>query len=55
LLTFPNVLITGHQALFTAEALTNIAEITIDNITSFERTGRAVHEVSVEKITRDRR
>jgi D-lactate dehydrogenase len=50
LLTFPNVLITGHQAFFTQEALTNIAETTISNITLFERTGHAVHEVSVEKI-----
>jgi len=53
LLTFPNVLITGHQAFFTEEALSNIAETTISNITTFERTGRAVHEVSVEKIARD--
>ncbi|MCB5175844.1 2-hydroxyacid dehydrogenase [Microvirga lenta] len=53
LLTFPNVLITGHQAFFTEEALTNIAETTIANITSFERTGRAVHEVSVERIARE--
>ncbi|KFG69696.1 2-hydroxyacid dehydrogenase [Microvirga sp. BSC39] len=52
LLTFPNVLITGHQAFFTEEALTNIADTTIGNITAFERTGRAVHEVSVEKIAR---
>jgi D-lactate dehydrogenase len=52
LLTFPNVLITGHQAFFTKEALTNIAETTIANITSFERTGRATHEVSTERIAR---
>ena len=52
LLTFPNVLITGHQAFLTEEALTNIAETTIENITSFERTGQAVHEVSVERIAR---
>ncbi|KLK92265.1 2-hydroxyacid dehydrogenase [Microvirga vignae] len=52
LLTFPNVLITGHQAFFTKEALTNIAETTIGNVTIFERTGRAMHEVSVEKIAR---
>ncbi len=32
LLTFPNVLITGHQAFFTADALGQIAETTIDNI-----------------------
>ena len=30
LLTFPNVLITGHQAFFTEEALTAIAETTMD-------------------------
>jgi D-lactate dehydrogenase len=37
LLTFPNVLITGHQAFFTEEALKNIAETTIANITDFEQ------------------
>jgi D-lactate dehydrogenase len=36
LLTFPNVIITGHQAFFTREALLNIAATTIDNITRFE-------------------
>jgi D-lactate dehydrogenase len=36
LLTFPNVIITGHQAFFTREALFNIATTTIDNITRFE-------------------
>jgi D-lactate dehydrogenase len=50
LLTFPNVLITAHQAFFTEEALTAIAETTIANITAFEETGRAVHEVSTEKL-----
>ena len=37
LLTFPNVVITGHQAFFTHEALTAISEITIANISHFER------------------
>jgi D-lactate dehydrogenase len=32
LLTFPNVLITGHQAFLTQEALHNIATTTLDNI-----------------------
>lgn len=50
LLTFPNVVITGHQAFFTAEAMLNIAETTIANISAFEETGRALHEISVEKI-----
>ena len=35
LLTFPNVVITGHQAFFTEEALTNIAHTTITNATEF--------------------
>lgn len=37
LLAFPNVVITGHQAFFTREALTNIANTTIGNITAFEK------------------
>ena len=32
LLTFPNVLVTGHQAFFTAEALEQIAQVTLDNL-----------------------
>ncbi|MCA9394820.1 MAG: 2-hydroxyacid dehydrogenase [Candidatus Omnitrophica bacterium] len=35
LLTFPNVIITGHQAFFTDVALNNIAETTIANLTGF--------------------
>ena len=37
LLTFPNVLITGHQAFFTREAVQHIAETTLGNIGAFER------------------
>lgn len=37
LLTFPNVLITSHQAFFTREAMQNIAETTLSNITAFEQ------------------
>ena len=33
--TFPNVLMTSHQAFFTQEALSNIAEITLQNISDF--------------------
>ncbi|KQV84955.1 hydroxyacid dehydrogenase [Massilia sp. Root351] len=32
LLTFPNVLVTGHQGFFTTEALREIAETTFDNL-----------------------
>ena len=35
--TFPNVLITGHQAFFTQEALTHIAATTLQNIKAFEQ------------------
>jgi len=37
LLTFPNVIVTAHQAFFTSEALTNIAETTMANIDDFEQ------------------
>lgn len=50
LLTFPNVLITAHQAFFTEDALMAIARTTLDNITCFESTGAPRHEVSIEKL-----
>ena len=37
LLTFPNVLITAHQAFLTREALTEIARVTTENILNFEQ------------------
>jgi D-lactate dehydrogenase len=37
LLTFPNVLVTGHQAFFTVNAMTNIAETTLANLSQLER------------------
>jgi D-lactate dehydrogenase len=39
LLTFPNVIITGHQAFFTSNALRNIAETTLQNVSDFRRKG----------------
>ena len=50
LLTFPNVLVTGHQAFFTREALQAIAETTIANVSAFEATGDPVHRVTAEKF-----
>ena len=35
LLTFPNVLITAHQAFLTREALAEIARVTVDNLRAF--------------------
>lgn len=37
LLTFPNVVVTAHQAFFTREALANIAEVTLGNLSQLER------------------
>lgn len=37
LLTFPNVVVTGHQAFFTREALTAISDITLANIDNFSQ------------------
>lgn len=45
LITFPNVLITGHQAFFTREALTQIAEVTLKNLTEIEQSGHSDNEV----------
>jgi len=37
LLSFPNVLVTSHQAFLTHEALANIARVTLENVRAFER------------------
>jgi D-lactate dehydrogenase len=50
LLTFPNVLITGHQAFFTENGLRAIAETTLGNITAFEHGQPAVNEVRLERV-----
>ena len=46
LLTFPNVVITGHQAFFTQEALSNIADTTLENVTAFETGLGTLHAVT---------
>lgn len=48
LLTFPNVVITGHQAFFTRDALASIAEQTIAGIAAFETGAPLVNEVIVK-------
>lgn len=47
LLTFPNVLITAHQAFLTKEALENIAKTTLCNLSTFENTQTVINGVSV--------
>jgi len=45
LLTFPNVLVTGHQAFFTNEAVTKIAEVTLENIKAFSESKKLENAV----------
>lgn len=52
LLTFPNVIITGHQAFFTRTAVANIAHTTLQNIRDFEAGRAAVNVVSLERRQR---
>lgn len=51
LLTFPNVLITGHQAFFTVDALTNIAQTTLTNISTFEQGKPCPNQIKLEALT----
>ena len=41
-----NVIFTGHQAFLTEEALTNIAEVTLENIGTVANGGRCANEVT---------
>lgn len=50
LLTFPNVLITGHQGFFTEEAITNIADTTMRNVTAYETGEGEMHAVTTGKV-----
>ena len=50
LLTFPNVIVTGHQAFFTREALEQIAETTLGNIAEFERTNACANQVTAAQF-----
>lgn len=45
LLSFSNVLITGHQAFFTHEALTEIAETTVSSVVAMANNEVLTHEV----------
>jgi D-lactate dehydrogenase len=45
LLTFPNVIVTGHQGFFTREALDAIARTTLANLSAFERGERSGTEL----------
>ena len=48
LMSFPNVLITSHQGFFTEEALTQIAQTTLNNISAFEEEQALQNEVTFQ-------
>ena len=48
LLTFPNVIVTGHQAFFTQTALAAIAETTLSNISEWEQSGGCDSQATVD-------
>lgn len=45
LISMPNVIVTSHQAFLTEEALSNIAETTVNNIIGFFETGQCPNEL----------
>jgi D-lactate dehydrogenase len=47
LMTFPNVVLTSHQGFLTNEALGNIAETTLQNISDFQNGRELKNEVSI--------
>jgi D-lactate dehydrogenase len=50
LLTFPNVLITGHQAFLTEEALSAIAETTLSSLAQGQAGAPLTCQVTLEKV-----
>ena len=46
LVSFPNVLITGHQGFFTEEALEQIADVTVGNLCNFSQNKPLLNEVN---------
>ncbi|NQT39390.1 MAG: 2-hydroxyacid dehydrogenase [Planctomycetes bacterium] len=51
MLTFPNVIVTSHQAFFTEAAMRAIAEETLENIAAFE-TGQTPHGLITAEMVR---
>lgn len=45
LMSFPNVMVTSHQAFFTEEALAAISEVTLDNALSYEQGAKNGNEL----------
>jgi D-lactate dehydrogenase len=52
LLTFPNVIVTAHQAFLTHEALANIAEATLSSVSAFEQGKPLPNQVHAHELVR---
>jgi len=50
LMTFHNVIVTGHQAFFTHEALEEIAECTLRNLSEFAKEGNCTNQLNKAPI-----
>jgi D-lactate dehydrogenase len=48
LVSFPNVILTGHQAFFTREAVGTIMATTLASVSQFERGEALAHEISIQ-------
>jgi D-lactate dehydrogenase len=54
LISMPNVIVTSHQAFLTEEALSNIAQTTVENLVTFEKNGQCPNEVCYcDGVSRD--
>lgn len=51
LLTFPNVVVTGHQGFFTQEALEAIATTTLRNLRDIEQTGASENAITAQMVS----
>lgn len=54
LLTFPNVVVTGHQAFFTTEALQAIAKTTLSNISDVEQGRECANRLTAEMLVKQK-
>lgn len=52
LVTFPNVIVTGHQAFFTRETLAAIAQIPLQNLADLEEAPRTPRDWSRRRCDR---
>ena len=51
LISMPNVIVSSHQAFLTEEALSNIAQTTVENIVEFFKTGQCPNELCYRRGT----